>query len=135
MSSNETSFLERTTAPHDGLPTASHRPQREGMLSEVSFEEHFKFFLNAKICLELRKSCICLAVHLNEKLQWLVSIIASLLPTWSCLYYNKLSFLLAANYWWLRAWELVANRLPPEEGGGIWEKTRKFNAIVLTVFW
>ncbi|KFR12243.1 Zinc finger CCHC domain-containing protein 2, partial [Opisthocomus hoazin] len=31
MSSNETSFLERTTAPHDGLPTASHRPQREAV--------------------------------------------------------------------------------------------------------
>lgn len=71
MSSNETSLLERTTAPHDGLPMASHRPQREGMLSEVSFEEHFKVgvFLNAKLCLEVQKSCICLAVHLNEKLQ------------------------------------------------------------------
>ncbi|RMC16049.1 hypothetical protein DUI87_08258 [Hirundo rustica rustica] len=32
MSSNETSLLERTTAPHDGLPMASHRPQREGNL-------------------------------------------------------------------------------------------------------
>ncbi|XP_068054005.1 zinc finger CCHC domain-containing protein 2 isoform X10 [Anomalospiza imberbis] len=29
MSSNETSLLERTTAPRDGLPMASHRPQRE----------------------------------------------------------------------------------------------------------
>lgn len=69
MSSNETSLLERTTAPHDGLPIASHRPQREGMLSEVSFEEYFKVSLNAKLCLELYKSCICLAVYLNEKLQ------------------------------------------------------------------
>ncbi|XP_038029908.2 zinc finger CCHC domain-containing protein 2 isoform X3 [Anas platyrhynchos] len=31
MSSNETSLLERTTAPHDGLPMASHRPQREAV--------------------------------------------------------------------------------------------------------
>ncbi|XP_049679751.1 zinc finger CCHC domain-containing protein 2 isoform X4 [Accipiter gentilis] len=31
MSSNETSLLERTTAPHDGLPIASHRPQREAV--------------------------------------------------------------------------------------------------------
>uniref|UniRef100_A0A8D2N804 Zinc finger CCHC-type containing 2 n=1 Tax=Zonotrichia albicollis TaxID=44394 RepID=A0A8D2N804_ZONAL len=31
MSSNETSLLERTTAPHDGLPVASHRPQREAV--------------------------------------------------------------------------------------------------------
>ncbi|XP_072185576.1 zinc finger CCHC domain-containing protein 2 isoform X2 [Excalfactoria chinensis] len=30
-SSNETSLLERTTAPHDGLPMASHRPQREAV--------------------------------------------------------------------------------------------------------
>uniref|UniRef100_A0A8C2U092 Zinc finger CCHC-type containing 2 n=1 Tax=Coturnix japonica TaxID=93934 RepID=A0A8C2U092_COTJA len=30
-SSNETSLLERTTAPHDGLPVASHRPQREAV--------------------------------------------------------------------------------------------------------
>ncbi|XP_075601004.1 zinc finger CCHC domain-containing protein 2 isoform X3 [Balearica regulorum gibbericeps] len=31
MSSNETSLLERTTAPHDGLPMTSHRPQREAV--------------------------------------------------------------------------------------------------------
>uniref|UniRef100_A0A8C8ARY4 Zinc finger CCHC-type containing 2 n=1 Tax=Otus sunia TaxID=257818 RepID=A0A8C8ARY4_9STRI len=31
MSSNETSLLERTAAPHDGLPMASHRPQREAV--------------------------------------------------------------------------------------------------------
>ncbi|XP_051466013.1 zinc finger CCHC domain-containing protein 2 isoform X3 [Apus apus] len=31
MSRNETSMLERTTAPHDGLPMASHRPQREAV--------------------------------------------------------------------------------------------------------
>ncbi|XP_040403890.1 zinc finger CCHC domain-containing protein 2 isoform X2 [Cygnus olor] len=31
MSSTETSLLERTTAPHDGLPMASHRPQREAV--------------------------------------------------------------------------------------------------------
>ncbi|XP_041570495.2 zinc finger CCHC domain-containing protein 2 isoform X1 [Taeniopygia guttata] len=31
MSSNETSLLERTTAPRDGLPVASHRPQREAV--------------------------------------------------------------------------------------------------------
>ncbi|NXF79051.1 ZCHC2 protein, partial [Sclerurus mexicanus] len=31
MSSNETSLLERTTAPHDGLLMASHRPQREAV--------------------------------------------------------------------------------------------------------
>ncbi|XP_053854544.1 zinc finger CCHC domain-containing protein 2 isoform X2 [Vidua macroura] len=31
MSSNETSLLERTTAPRDGLPMASHRPQREAV--------------------------------------------------------------------------------------------------------
>ncbi|XP_040441684.1 zinc finger CCHC domain-containing protein 2 isoform X7 [Falco naumanni] len=31
MSSNEASLLERTTAPHDGLPVASHRPQREAV--------------------------------------------------------------------------------------------------------
>ncbi|KAM6141807.1 zinc finger CCHC domain-containing protein 2 isoform 3-T3 [Phoenicopterus ruber ruber] len=31
MSSNETSLLERSTAPHDGLPMASHRPQREAV--------------------------------------------------------------------------------------------------------
>ncbi|KAM9286170.1 zinc finger CCHC domain-containing protein 2 isoform 3-T3 [Cariama cristata] len=31
VSSNETSLLERTTAPHDGLPMASHRPQREAV--------------------------------------------------------------------------------------------------------
>ncbi|XP_062425839.1 zinc finger CCHC domain-containing protein 2 isoform X3 [Rhea pennata] len=31
MSSNENSLLERTTAPHDGLPMASHRPQREAV--------------------------------------------------------------------------------------------------------
>uniref|UniRef100_A0A8C3JFX2 Zinc finger CCHC-type containing 2 n=1 Tax=Calidris pygmaea TaxID=425635 RepID=A0A8C3JFX2_9CHAR len=31
MSSNETSLLERTTGPHDGLPMASHRPQREAV--------------------------------------------------------------------------------------------------------
>ncbi|KAM6089215.1 zinc finger CCHC domain-containing protein 2 isoform 4-T4 [Chlamydotis macqueenii] len=31
MSSNETSLLERTTAPHEGLPMASHRPQREAV--------------------------------------------------------------------------------------------------------
>ncbi|XP_031972957.1 zinc finger CCHC domain-containing protein 2 isoform X2 [Corvus moneduloides] len=31
MSSKETSLLERTTAPHDGLPMASHRPQREAV--------------------------------------------------------------------------------------------------------
>ncbi|KAM6445738.1 zinc finger CCHC domain-containing protein 2 isoform 3-T3 [Rhynochetos jubatus] len=31
MSSNETSLLERTTTPHDGLPMASHRPQREAV--------------------------------------------------------------------------------------------------------
>ncbi|XP_054140756.1 zinc finger CCHC domain-containing protein 2 isoform X2 [Melozone crissalis] len=31
MSSNETSLLDRTTAPHDGLPVASHRPQREAV--------------------------------------------------------------------------------------------------------
>ncbi|XP_058687707.1 zinc finger CCHC domain-containing protein 2 isoform X2 [Poecile atricapillus] len=28
---SETSLLERTTAPHDGLPMASHRPQREAV--------------------------------------------------------------------------------------------------------
>lgn len=44
MSSNETSLLERTTAAHDGLPMASHRPQREGMLPEVSFEDQFEGF-------------------------------------------------------------------------------------------
>ncbi|XP_053799687.1 zinc finger CCHC domain-containing protein 2 isoform X2 [Vidua chalybeata] len=31
MASNETSLLERTTAPRDGLPMASHRPQREAV--------------------------------------------------------------------------------------------------------
>ncbi|XP_074755673.1 zinc finger CCHC domain-containing protein 2 isoform X3 [Athene noctua] len=31
MSSNESSLLERTAAPHDGLPMASHRPQREAV--------------------------------------------------------------------------------------------------------
>uniref|UniRef100_A0A8C0UA14 Zinc finger CCHC-type containing 2 n=1 Tax=Cyanistes caeruleus TaxID=156563 RepID=A0A8C0UA14_CYACU len=31
MPSNETSLLERTTAPHDGLSMASHRPQREAV--------------------------------------------------------------------------------------------------------
>ncbi|KFZ60110.1 Zinc finger CCHC domain-containing protein 2, partial [Podiceps cristatus] len=31
MSSTETSLLERTAAPHDGLPMASHRPQREAV--------------------------------------------------------------------------------------------------------
>ncbi|NWT67809.1 ZCHC2 protein, partial [Prunella himalayana] len=31
VSNNETSLLERTTAPHDGLPMASHRPQREAV--------------------------------------------------------------------------------------------------------
>ncbi|KAM6135106.1 zinc finger CCHC domain-containing protein 2 isoform 3-T3 [Pterocles gutturalis] len=31
MSSNETNLLERTTAPHDGLPMVSHRPQREAV--------------------------------------------------------------------------------------------------------
>ncbi|XP_054019984.1 zinc finger CCHC domain-containing protein 2 isoform X4 [Dryobates pubescens] len=31
MSGNETSLLERTTAPHDGVPVASHRPQREAV--------------------------------------------------------------------------------------------------------
>ncbi|XP_062473714.1 zinc finger CCHC domain-containing protein 2 isoform X3 [Pezoporus occidentalis] len=31
MSSNETSLLERTTAPHDGLSMTSHRPQREAV--------------------------------------------------------------------------------------------------------
>ncbi|NWH60520.1 ZCHC2 protein, partial [Geococcyx californianus] len=31
MSSTEASLLERTTAPHDGLPVASHRPQREAV--------------------------------------------------------------------------------------------------------
>ncbi|XP_059710092.1 zinc finger CCHC domain-containing protein 2 isoform X4 [Haemorhous mexicanus] len=36
MSSNETSLLERTAAPHDGLPMASHRPQREGQRSGKS---------------------------------------------------------------------------------------------------
>lgn len=45
VSSNETSLLERTTAPHDGLPMASHRPQREGTLSELPFGEGFKGFL------------------------------------------------------------------------------------------
>lgn len=45
MSSNETSLLERATAPHDGLPMASHRPQREGMLSELPLEEGYKGIL------------------------------------------------------------------------------------------
>ncbi|XP_010157619.1 PREDICTED: zinc finger CCHC domain-containing protein 2-like, partial [Eurypyga helias] len=31
VSSNETSLLERTAAPHDGLTVASHRPQREAV--------------------------------------------------------------------------------------------------------
>ncbi|XP_053914648.1 zinc finger CCHC domain-containing protein 2 isoform X2 [Cuculus canorus] len=31
VSSSETSLLEQTTAPHDGLPMASHRPQREAV--------------------------------------------------------------------------------------------------------
>ncbi|XP_064016921.1 zinc finger CCHC domain-containing protein 2 isoform X4 [Pogoniulus pusillus] len=31
MSGNETSLIERTTAPHDGVPMASHRPQREAV--------------------------------------------------------------------------------------------------------
>ncbi|XP_068017114.1 zinc finger CCHC domain-containing protein 2 isoform X4 [Melanerpes formicivorus] len=31
MSANETSLLERTAAPHDGVPVASHRPQREAV--------------------------------------------------------------------------------------------------------
>ncbi|XP_075560888.1 zinc finger CCHC domain-containing protein 2 [Pelecanus crispus] len=31
VSSNETGLLERATAPHDGLPMASHRPQREAV--------------------------------------------------------------------------------------------------------
>lgn len=31
MSGNETSLVERTTAPHDGVPVASHRPQREAV--------------------------------------------------------------------------------------------------------
>lgn len=57
MSSNETSLLERTTAPHDGLPMASHRPQREGRYySEVSFQECFEvFFLKAKLTWELQE--------------------------------------------------------------------------------
>ncbi|XP_068864383.1 zinc finger CCHC domain-containing protein 2 isoform X5 [Aphelocoma coerulescens] len=36
MSSNETSLLERTTAPHDGLPMASHRPQREDVMQHTA---------------------------------------------------------------------------------------------------
>ncbi|KAM9227949.1 zinc finger CCHC domain-containing protein 2 [Leptosomus discolor] len=31
MSSNESRLLERTTAPHEGVPVASHRPQREAV--------------------------------------------------------------------------------------------------------
>ncbi|XP_059710128.1 zinc finger CCHC domain-containing protein 2 isoform X7 [Haemorhous mexicanus] len=36
MSSNETSLLERTAAPHDGLPMASHRPQREDVMQHTA---------------------------------------------------------------------------------------------------